>query len=409
MVITKTEFNSFLKSFNKQPGEYTEDEIYQIGAKYKQLDRADKNWNELAKLIYGTLEGNKLRSFVNRRLDKDGLLEKNKKMLSNKTIDDITADDLIEKKQQLMIQAQKTRDEATSYRKAIRDTARIEELKDSIKQSVNALKALPKIKLCDNSNLSKCEMVVSFGDLHIGQEFDNAYNSYSVKIAYNRVSKYLEKIKHYCKLYKPSRITLINLGDLISGTIHTTLRLEQSINVIEQIMTAAEIVSNLLNELQRFAPEIIYKSVTDNHSRCVPNKVENIEKENLNKLIDWYVKARLKDTKVQFPEDNIGDDIGFVELKNSKILIFTHGHLDSKNQIVQNMFGLLRRFPDYIVMGHYHNCSEHTFQNCKVYVNGSIIGPDTYAYEKRLFSDPEQKILIFNEDADVININVNLK
>ena len=73
------------------------------------------------------------------------------------------------------------------------------------------------------------------------------------------------------------------------------------------------------------------------------------------------------------------------------------------------MMGLIRRIPDYIFMAHYHNSSEHTFQNCKVYVNGSIIGTDTYAFEKRLFTEPEQKLLIFNEDNDVINININLK
>lgn len=401
------DFIAYIQSFNKKPGEFTRDEIYQIGLEHRK--QLIKSWQEVADLVGWEKSSDALRCFVKNRLCVEGGLEKNKNILSNRTIDDITAEDLIEKKQALMIQAQKTRDEATSYRKAIRDTARIEEFKDIIKDTVNTLFNLPKVKIFNNSNVSDNEMIVSFGDLHIGQEFSNYYNTYNVNIAYERINKYLGKIEYYCKLYHPSRITLINLGDLISGTIHTTLRLEQSINVIEQIMTAAEIISNMLNELQRFAPEIVYKSVTDNHSRCVPNKMENIEKENLNKLIDWYVKARLEKSKIKFPEDNLGDDIGICELKNGKLLIFTHGHMDSKNQIVQNMFGLIKKFPDYILMGHYHNCSEHTFQNCKVYVNGSIIGPDTYAYEKRLFSEPEQKLLIFNNDNDVININVNLK
>ena len=401
------EFISYVKSFNKQPGEFTKDEIYQIGLEHKK--QVIKSWQELVELIGWEKSAESLRCYIKNRLCSEGGLEKNMNLLSNRTIDDITAEDLIEKKQALMIQAQKTRDEATSYRKAIRDTARIEEFKDIIKDTVNKLSNLPKVKICNNSNVLDNEMIISFGDLHIGQEFSNYYNTYNVNIAYERISKYLSKIEYYCKLYRPSRIILLNLGDLISGTIHTTLRLEQSINVIEQIMTASEILANMLNELQAFAPEVVYKSVTDNHSRCMANKMENIEKENLNKIIDWYVKARLENTKIQFPNNNLGDDIGICELKNGKILIFTHGHMDSKNQIVQNMFGLIKKFPDYILMGHYHNCSEHTFQNCKVYVNGSIIGPDTYAYEKRLFSEPEQKILVFNKDNDVININVNLK
>lgn len=401
------EFISYVESFNKKPGEFTRDEIYQIGLEHRK--QLIKSWSEVATLVGWTKAPDSLRCYVKNRLCDEGGLEKNISLLSERTIEDVTADDLVEKKQALMIQAQKTRDEATSYRKAIRDTARIEEFKDIIRETTSKLEKLPKIKICASESVSKCEMVVAFGDLHIGQEFSNFYNTYNVDIAYERVNKYLSKIKYYSKLYKPSRITLINLGDLISGTIHTTLRLEQSINVIEQIMTASEIVANVLNELQAYAPEVVYKSVTDNHSRCMANKMENIEKENLNKIIDWYVNSRLEDTKVQFPDNVLGDDIGMCELKNGKTLIYTHGHMDSKNQIVQNMFGLIKKFPDYIVMGHYHNCSEHTFQNCKVYVNGSIIGPDTYAYEKRLFSEPEQKILIFNEDDDVVNINVNLK
>lgn len=401
------EFINYVKSFNKQPGEYTKDDLYEIGQKHKK--ELNKNWNELADLVGWTKSAEAYRSYVNSRLKKDGLLERNMNYLGERTINDITAEELVEKKQALMIQAQKTRDEATSYRKAIRDTARIEEFKDIIKDTTNTLNKLPKIKLMKNSEVSNTEMVIAFGDLHLDQDFSNYYNTYNIDIAYQRINKLLSKIEYYCKLYKPSRITFCNLGDLISGTIHTTLRLEQSINVVEQIMTAAEIVANVLNELQRFTPEVIYKSVTDNHSRCMANKMENIEKENLNKIIDWYVKSRLKDTSIQFPDNVLGDDIGMVELKNGKLLLFTHGHMDNKNQIVQNMFGLIKKFPDYILMGHYHNCSEHTFQNCKVYVNGSIIGPDTYAYEKRLFSEPEQKLLIFNNDNDVINININLK
>lgn len=401
------EFISYIKSFNKQPGEFTRDELYEIGCKHKK--ELSKNWSELTTLTGWSKSPEAYRSYVNNRLKRDGLLDKNMNLLSNRTIADVTADDLIEHKQALMIQQQKTRDEWTTYRKAIRDTARIEEFKDNIKECVKQLENLPRIKSPKADDMFTNEMVVTFGDLHIGQEFSNYYNTYNVDIAYERCNKYLAKIKHYCRLYKPSKIYFLNLGDLISGTIHTGLRLSQSIDVIEQIMTAAEIVSNMLNELQAFAPEVYYQSVTDNHSRCMANKNENIEKENLNKIIDWYVKARLENTKIHFPNNALGDDIGMCELHNKKLLLFTHGHNDSKSQIVQNMLGLIKKYPDYIVMGHYHNSAEHTFQNCKVYVNGSIIGPDTYAYEKRLFSEPEQKLLIFTDDDDVINININVK
>ena len=51
---------------------------------------------------------------------------------------------------------------------------------------------------------------------------------------------------------------------------------------------------------------------------------------------------------------------------------------------------------------------EKTFNGMKVYVTGSIIGTDPYAYGKRLFSDPEQKLLVFDEDS-VLDFDINLK
>ena len=43
--ITKKEFNEFLDGFNKEPGEYTDQEMYEIGMKYKMLPTSEKRWN----------------------------------------------------------------------------------------------------------------------------------------------------------------------------------------------------------------------------------------------------------------------------------------------------------------------------------------------------------------------------
>lgn len=39
----KEEFQKFIESFNKKPGEYTREELYQIGLAHKQLDVRDKS------------------------------------------------------------------------------------------------------------------------------------------------------------------------------------------------------------------------------------------------------------------------------------------------------------------------------------------------------------------------------
>ena len=47
-----------------------------------------------------------------------------------------------------------------------------------------------------------------------------------------------------------------------------------------------------------------------------------------------------------------------------------HGHEDKKSSVMQDMVGLTREFPDYILMAHYHNSAEHTFQGTKVFISG---------------------------------------
>jgi hypothetical protein len=43
----------------------------------------------------------------------------------------------------------------------------------------------------------------------------------------------------------------------------------------------------------------------------------------------------------------------------------------------------------------------------KVFINGSLVGVDEYAKDKRYFSEPSQSLLVFDED-DVIDIELKL-
>ena len=51
---------------------------------------------------------------------------------------------------------------------------------------------------------------------------------------------------------------------------------------------------------------------------------------------------------------------------------------------------------------------EKAFNGFKIFVNGSIVGTEQYALSKRLFSIPEQKLLIFDECENTLDININL-
>ena len=406
--MTKQEFIKYINSFHKNPGEYTRDEIYQIGLEHRNLLKRDKNWSNLVDLVGWTGTGESLRNYVMKRMKNEGILPTNNRLLTNKVVEEIDSEDLISLKESIIKERMRTRDEWTTYRKLMREDARIDSLKEIIADGIASLNSLPEYTYKKSkSSLKSKEAVLMLSDLHIGVKCDNFYNKYNVEIAYKRVDKLVDDVINYCHSLGVSTLNVINLGDLIQGIIHFNARVEEEIDVIEQVMVASEIVAKALNKLQSAAPYVIYRSVVDNHSRLSSSKEESIESENLNKIIDWYLKERLASSKIEFAYDNLDEGIGRFELENGKRVIFAHGHNDNINQAFQHFVGATEEFVHYILLGHYHCEKAKSYQGTKVIVNGSVVGTEQYALSKRLFSKPSQTLLVFDED-NVINISVGL-
>lgn len=415
----KQEFLDYVASYERNPGEYTEDEIYEICTKFcEDIPMGERSWDELQGLL-GTLgrnglprKGEALRTYFKAKRYEKGEVVHNEKMLSGQTVDDISFPDFENKvediKRELYKQQVKTRDSWNAYRKTMRAEARNEDFQqmliDAMKNGLGKLE--PKVFESNNVDGEK-EMIVLFSDLHLGVEIDKYFNKYNTEIARERVHKFFDRILERCELEHPVKIHFLNLGDLCAGHIHVNGRLEQEIDVIEQITTVCEIVAENLVRLQDAAPEVIYRSCTDNHSRMTPSFKENLEKENYGRLIDFYLKARLADTSIIFAEDNLDEEVGYFELLNGKKVVFAHGHHDNYNSVCQAYMGATREFIDYIFLGHFHSSKTKSFQGSKVIINGSIVGTDQYAYSKRLFGDPEQTILIScGNDLSIHTINL---
>lgn len=397
-MITIEEFQSYVDSFHKEKGQYTIEELLQIGVMFKSLPVKKRNWASLHQLlgIYN-FSAEAYRHRVER------YIRCNPDKIEPNVEGDIFRNDYLEK--------QKVRDWYNAYRRDIRQESRIENLVDEIKLTVDKLKNLPVIKYesKDDVILDK-EAVLLLSDLHIGVDCNNYYNSYNQNIAKERLEKLLKETIDYCRSNHVKRLNVLNLGDMIAGLIHPNARIEQQMDVAEQVMVAAEYISQFLNELQKGVAEITYRSVYDNHSRLVANKNEHIEKEQLSKIIDWFIKERLKETNILFYDNDIDGGIGTLTLNNGQKMIFAHGHQDGRNSSYQNFIGLTQQWVDYICLAHYHNPASKDFQGCKVFINGSIVGTEQYAFGKRLFTKPSQKLLIFRKDSKTVqDIDINLE
>lgn len=417
--MTKQEFLDYVAGFNKEPGNYTEDEIYAICTRFsEEVPLGERSWDELQGIL-GTIgrnglprRGEGLRTYFKAKRYEKGEVVHNERLLSGQTVDGLTFPEFEEKatdiKRDLYIQEIKTRDERNSYRRTLRDEARIDKIKTLIADSIKHLCNLQPIEYDTGCDCDDVEAVMLLSDMHLGMQIDNFANRYNSEIARKRLMAYVDETIRICQESGVSKLNVCNLGDMIHGIIHITARLEEEEDVIEQIMLAAEILAEALNRLQEAAPIIIYRSVTDNHSRAIANFKEHVEKENLARLIDFYLEARLKDTNIVFGKDNLDWDISKFELLNGKIMVCSHGHRDSINTILQGYMGATREYIDYVCVGHYHESKMKSFQGAKVFVNGSLCGTDSYAQSRRLFGDPEQTLLVFRGNTLSQHL-VNLK
>ena len=394
-MITKDEFYTFVDSFN---GKYDELDLLNIGRKFKELPLKQRNWSELVNYLNLQKSANAFRVWVYRNTSE-----------LNEQADNDTSLDEEQRFREDYKQIVKNRDILNAYRRTCRDEARIEVLQDTIKEAVSKLNELPKVSInCIGKPRGDIEAVALLSDLHIGVYCDNFVNTYNDKVAAQRLSKWTSDIIRYCDTFNVSRLNILNLGDLIHGLIHISARLEQQYDVVNQIMVAAELVAQALNNLQVLNCEIIYRSVTDNHSRAVANLHEHIEKENFYKIIDWFLEERLKGSKIIFEHDNLDESLGLFELLNGEPFAFAHGHLESKTNVYQMFTGLTKVIPTYIALGHYHSSSARTFQGSKLFINGSVCGVEQYALSKRLASPAEQKLIIFDKN-NIVDIDINLQ
>ena len=78
-----------------------------------------------------------------------------------------------------------------------------------------------------------------------------------------------------------------------------------------------------------------------------------------------------------------------------------HGHQEKKKKsVAPDLSAILNgRNVDYVCMGHYHSQCDYIDNASEVFINGSLCGTDAYAYGKRLFSPPSQKLLIVNDEG----------
>lgn len=309
--------------------------------------------------------------------------------------------DLDMKRIEFQKERQRFFDQRREYNKLVTESGRFEHLCDTLSAvvenldtTIGQLQFVHETKhgdTCDN------EAVLVCSDWHFGMVTDNAFNKYDTSICKERVQTLVDAAIDRLLLHKCRKLHLVVLGDLFQGHIHTSARVASEELVCDQIMGVSEILAQAINELSQYVEETVVYMTYGNHGRTVPNKKDNIHRDNLERLIPWWLEYRLQgNDSVSFAEDN-GTEFLFIEAAGHDICA-SHGDLDtvkSSPRLLSTLFH--KRFGkdiEYILLGDKHHRESFEELGVTAIICGALCGSDDYANGKRLYSTPSQMLLI---------------
>lgn len=296
---------------------------------------------------------------------------------------------------------QKLFDQRREYNKLLTSDARAEHLNDELLRiAENLNKEYPLVQLDEYKTVNtKREALLAFSDWHYGMVTDNIWNTYNTDICRKRVEKLVLKVIEYIELNKIDMLHITLLGDAAHGCCHVSCRVKSEEDVCDQIMHVSEIMAEAINKLSAHVNHITVYSCYGNHLRTIQNKQDSVDSDNLEKLIPWWLKQRLK--------ENLKIDIVESEYKEfTRIdvcgyhVCCVHGNLDNFRNLgstVNTIFS--RKFGetiDYTISGDKHHLEEFEQFDIESILIRSLCGTDDFANEKRLYSKPGQTLMIFN-------------
>lgn len=237
-------------------------------------------------------------------------------------------------------------------------------------------------------------------DIHYGLAFNNRAGSYSPAIAWQRVLMYAKRLVEIGKQNNIDTIYVSLMGDMISGIIHSSIRLENRENIVGQITGASELVSEFLRILSTNFAQVYVNSVSGNHSRIEPSLMDSPKGERLDRIVWWFCNYRFENIpNVVFVDNELDETIGSFDIMG-KTYICVHGDLDPDIRTSANRIpALLHKNMDYFLYGHMH-VPDFRFEHTGFICNGSVCGSgDEYTSKKRLYSPPSQVCMIVSPNG----------
>lgn len=291
------------------------------------------------------------------------------------------------------------RDERNEISRIQRELARKESMVDLIREGIrHEIEPRPgyvshRVEHTDN------DVVVHLTDVHGGILIENFFNEYNVDVMYDRLDQYVGKIDEIRQRHGSENCYVMLGGDCISGLIHTSLRLENNLDVVKQAKVVSTAIAGFLEALSGLFGEVYVYSVPGNHGRVQPKKEDNLRGENFDFLVPFILGLMLANYKnVHIHEENIEPTVAMFNVRGMNVF-GVHGDKDSMESVVQKLTMVFGIKPDIVLAGHRHTNGMRTVYDAKVVESGSLSGPDSYCMDHRLRNKPEQMVLVVSDDG----------
>lgn len=329
-------------------------------------------------------------------------------------------DELTIKKIELQKERNKLSAEKHELNKWIREQARAENIYEKIENAIKNLKPIkvPELKIRNTNN--KRIGLIDIADCHFGREGvikglkGEVLAEYNVDIFKRRMWELLENSIEIIEKEKLQHVIVLNLSDSIDGILRMSQLQFLQLGLVDQTMQFAEFMSEWLNKLSEYVT-VDYRSVIGNHVEIRPLSSQrgDFKNENMERIITWYIKERLKDN-LRIDVYN-AEHLVYFEVCGTNILA-THGQ-DEKNleQSIKD-YSLIYNTPIHMLRtGHLHHGHSKTIsmngiQNIEIVQVPSICGIDEYSLKLKKTANAGTYFTIFEDGyGKFITYDIRLK
>lgn len=368
----------------------------------KMLDKtlSDVDYSEMAELLYGKeLSSDSVRKMMYGSCLTLQLIDADR---ANSGYEDDLAAELEAKYVELRKERQRVMDQRREYNKLISASGRFEYMTEALVSSADRLN--DEVGIIDFETPAYqptgVEAVLILNDWHYGLKAHNIWNDYNIDVCIESAQRITADAISKLKLHCPEKLHVLILGDMCHGAIHNSARVASEELVCDQIMQVSEVLAQCIAEIAQHVPQVDVHVTYGNHMRTVQSKHDSLHRDNMERLIPWWMAQRLRDaTNICVAEES---DTEIVSLVVSGFgLCATHGDLDSLHTSPKVLSVAFRNKLGVdiscVIFGDKHHSEEFEELGIRSMIAGSLCGTDDYANGKRLYSSPEQLMLFFKE------------